>query len=173
MTSSQAETTLKQNGQPHKSPLINQGLRWPWTLVSFSCTSQRVFRMAGHLSSGKFALGTTLACSVFFFIYGLGLLVTPFLCQWFVEPKDKTGLNPYHNKYLFLSEGRASPIYLCIFVQRQVGFQCICNLKKKSLFFQGWVQEDWKPVHSSLISSWCSLHQCAREHFALWNGFWL
>ena len=65
-----------------------------------------------------------------FFIYGLGLLVTPFLCQWFVEPKDKTGLNPYHNKYLFLSEGRASPIYLCIFVQRQVGFQCICNWKK-------------------------------------------
>ena len=69
-----------------------------------------------------------LAVSVF--IYGLGLLVTPFLCQWFVEPKDKTGLNPYHNKYLFLSEGRASPIYLCIFVQRQVGFQCICNWKK-------------------------------------------
>ena len=98
--------------------------------MSFSCTSRRVFRMAGHLSSGKFALGTTLACSVFFFIYGLGLLVTPFLCQWFVEPKDKTGLNPYHNKYLFLSEGRASPIYLCIFVQRQVGFQCICNWKK-------------------------------------------
>ena len=65
-----------------------------------------------------------------FFIYGLGLLVTPFLCQWFVEPKDKTGLNPYHNKHLFLSEGRASPIYLCIFVQRQVGFQCICNWKK-------------------------------------------
>ena len=65
-----------------------------------------------------------------FFIYGLGLLVTPFLCQWFVEQKDKTGLNPYHNKYLFLSEGRASPIYLCIFVQRQVGFQCICNWKK-------------------------------------------
>ena len=109
----------------------------------------------------------------FFFIYGLGLLVTPFLCQWFVEPKDKTGLNPYHNKYLFLSEGRASPIYLCIFVQRQVGFQCICNWKKNSLFFQGWVQEDWKPVHASLISSWCSLHQCAREYFALWNGFWL
>ena len=68
-----------------------------------------------------------------FFIYGLGLLVTPFLCQWFVEPKDKTGLNPYHKKYLFLSEGRASPIYLCIFVQRQVGFQCICNWKKNSL----------------------------------------
>ena len=88
-----------------------------------------------------------------FFIYGLGLLVTPFLCQWFVEPRDKTGLNPYHNKYLFLSEGRASPIYLCIFVQRQVGFQCICNWKKNSLFFQGWVQEDWKPVHASLISS--------------------
>ena len=65
-----------------------------------------------------------------FFIYGLGLLVTPSLCQWFVEPKDKTGLNPHHNKYLFLSEGRASPIYLCIFVRRQVGFQCICNWKK-------------------------------------------
>ena len=65
-----------------------------------------------------------------FFIYGLGLLVTPFLCQWFVEPKDKIGLNPCHNKYFFLSEGRASPIYLCIFVQRQVGFQCICNWKK-------------------------------------------
>ena len=72
-----------------------------------------------------------------FFFYGLGLLVTPFLCHWFVEPKDKTGLNPYHNKYLFLSEGRASPIYLCIFVQRQVGFQCICNWKKNSLSSKG------------------------------------
>ena len=111
--------------------------------------------------------------AVSFFIYGLGVLVTPFLCQWFVEPKDKTGLDPYHNRYLFLSEGRASPIYLCISVRRQVGFQCICNWKKNSLFFQGWVQEDWKPVHASLISSWCSLHQCAREYFALWNGFWL
>ena len=89
-------------------------------------------------------------------ICGLGLLVTLFLCHLFVEPKEKTGLKPYYDRYLFLSEGRASPIYLCIFVQLQVGFHCICNwkyCKKDSLFFKGWVQEDWKPVHASLISS--------------------
>ena len=62
-------------------------------------------------------------------ICGLGLLETLFLCHLFVEPKEKTGLKPYYDRYLFLSEGRASPIYLCIFVQLQVGFHCICNWK--------------------------------------------
>ena len=62
-------------------------------------------------------------------ICGLGLWVTLFLCHLFVEPKEKTGLKPYYDRYLFLSEGRASPIYLCIFVQWRVGFRCICNWK--------------------------------------------
>ena len=113
-----------------------------------------------------------LAVSVFYLWLGfIGNSLPMSMVCW--AKRQNRGLNPHHNKYLFLSEGRASPIYLCIFVQRQVGFQCICNWKKNSLFFQGWVQEDWKPVHASLISSWCSLLQCAREYFAVWNGFWL
>ena len=108
-------------------------------------------------------------------ICGLGLLVTLFLCHLFVEPKEKTGLKPYYDRYLFLSEGRASPIYLCIFVQLQVGFHCICNwkyCKRYSLFFKGWVQEDWRPVHASLISSWCKLHQMCERKFCFVKRVW-
>ena len=48
-----------------------------------------------------------------FFIYGLGLLVTPSLCQWFVEPKDKT-------------EGLILIIINIYFSQREELHQSIC-----------------------------------------------
>ena len=172
MTSSQAETTLKQNEQPHKSPLINQGLRWPWTLVSFSCTSRRVFRMAGHLSSGKFALGTTLACSVYFLSMAWVYWYLPSYVNGLLSQKTKQGLiliiiNIYFSQREELHQS------ICAFSSSDRLVFNVFVIGKKIHFFQGWVQEDWKPVHASLISSWCSLHQCAREYFALWNGFWL
>ena len=137
MTSSQAETTLKQNGQAHKSPLIKktqvtlnpgelllyESARLPHGRTSF-------LRFASfHLLQLYFQVKPLIWPAVSFSICGLGLLVTLFLCHLFVEPKEKTGLKPYYDRYLFLSEGRASPIYLCIFVQLQVGFHCICNWK--------------------------------------------
>ena len=151
-------------GKPHKSPLIKktqvtlnpgelllyESARLPHGRTSF-------LRFASfHLLQLYFQVKPFIWPAVSVGICGLGLLVTLFLCHLFVEPKEKTGLKPYYDRYLFLSEGRASPIYLCIFVQLQVGFHCICNwkyCKKDSLFFKGWVQEDWKPVHASLISS--------------------
>ena len=111
----------------HLSSTKDSGDPEPWwaslVRVGTSSTWPDIFPQASlHL------VQLWLAVSVFYL--WLGFIGNSLPMSMVVEPKDKTGLNPYHNKYLFLSEGRASPIYLCIFVRRQVGFQCICNWKK-------------------------------------------
>ena len=135
MTSSQAETTLKQNGQAHKSPLIKktqvtlnpgelllyESARLPHGRTSFlRFASFHLLQLdyqvvaSFHLLQHDYQVKPLIWPAVSVSICGLGLLVTLFLCHLFVEPKEKTGLKPYYDRYLFLSEGRASPIYLCI-----------------------------------------------------------